>query len=66
MNCISSTNALPGAALDRMADSAVAIAVTAKQLDAAKQQGAAMVQLIETTARIGTEPGNGRRFDALA
>ena len=66
MNCISSVNASPGAALDRMSDSAVAIAVAAKRLDAAKQQGAAMVKLIEAAARVGTQPGKGERFDATA
>ncbi len=44
--------------------SQVNVAVQSKSLDAAKQQGAAFVQLIEQAAQIGKSVDTGHRFDA--
>jgi hypothetical protein len=44
----------------------IAIAVIAKRLDAAKSQGRAAIQLIQSAQQLGKALGRGQRFDALA
>lgn len=44
----------------------ISYAVAAKQLDAARQQGDAVVQLLQAAASMGKSPDRGRQFDALA
>ncbi len=43
-----------------------AFAVASKSLSAQKQQGEAMVQLIEAVAQMGKALGRGQSFDAIA
>lgn len=44
--------------------SQIDITVAAKQLEADKSQGAAIVQLIQSAATIGKASGQGGKFDA--
>jgi hypothetical protein len=44
--------------------SQIQMALAAKQLSAAKQQGQAMVELIAAAANVGKAPGSGANFDA--
>jgi hypothetical protein len=43
----------------------IGIALLKKQQDAAKQQGAAVVQLLQTAANISKAAGKGDGFDAV-
>jgi hypothetical protein len=42
------------------------VAVAKKQLTAAKQQGAAIVELLQAAATVGKAPGQGTHFDRRA
>lgn len=43
----------------------IGIAVLKKQQDAAKQQGAAVIELLQTAANISKAAGKGEGFDAV-
>lgn len=44
----------------------IGIAVIAKQLSVAKQQGEAVVQLIKAAGQLGKSLGRGQRLDVVA
>jgi F0F1-type ATP synthase membrane subunit b/b' len=44
----------------------VAVALQKKQLDALKQQGAAVIELLQTAAQLSKSAGTGNGFDAMA
>ena len=44
----------------------VAVAVQKKQLDALKQQGSAVIELLQTAAQLSKSVGTGNSFDAFA
>lgn len=54
------------AAKQNAIQSQAAFAVAAKSFSAQKQQGDAMVQLIEAAAQISKAVGRGESFDAIA
>jgi hypothetical protein len=54
------------AAKENAIQSQAAFAVAAKSLSAQKQQGDAMVQLIEAAAQMSKAVGRGESFDAIA
>jgi hypothetical protein len=43
----------------------IGIAVLKKQQDAAKQQGAAVIELLQTAANLSKAAGKGESFDAV-
>jgi hypothetical protein len=43
----------------------IGIAVQKKQLDAIKQQGAAMVELLQAAAQLSKSPTTGASYDAV-
>ncbi len=53
------------AAKESQIKSQVTFALAAKQLSVQKQQGAAMVQLVEAAETLGRELGKGTLFDAF-
>lgn len=46
--------------------SQISVALQKKQLDALKQQGAALVELLEAAAALSKAVGKGDQFDAIA
>lgn len=54
------------AAKQQALSSQVGISVLAVSQQATKQEGNAMVELIDAAARLGKELGKGNQFDALA
>ena len=64
MSSIDTSVSSVAAAEDAALRSSIAIAIMAKQLDAARAQGDAAVQLLQSAANLSKAAGKGERFDA--
>jgi hypothetical protein len=64
MSSCSSCSSVSSAKSDALSQQ-IGIALLKKQQDAAKQQGAAVVELLQTAANISKAAGKGEGFDAV-